>query len=470
MYFWDHLEDYEERTAVIDDNSFSFSYRELTSAADAFAVHAKPRSIVFLQCENSFASIAAYVGFLRRRVVPVLLSDSIPADRLTELVRLFRPQYICCRETFCAEGRACASLKNYHLLKTEYPETGCDPSLAVMITTSGSTGSAKFVKQSYDNIESNTEAIISYLGILPEDRAITTLPMSYTYGLSIIQTHLCAGACILATASTLMQRQFWTMLKEQHATTFGGVPYTYEMLKKMRFARMELPSLRYLTQAGGKLAKELVLEYYTLCRDKGIRFIVMYGQTEATARMSYLPWEALPEKAGSIGIAIPGGAFTLEAEDGSAVTEPDTVGELVYLGKNVTLGYACSAEDLLAGDERGGVLHTGDMAKTDQDGYYYLVGRKKRFLKIYGNRVNLDEAESLLRAEGYECVCGGRDDLLCIYLVGADEARQAAVLRFLSERLAINHAAFRIIPVPEIPRNDAGKVLYAALEAQYGGL
>ncbi|MCR5718361.1 MAG: AMP-binding protein [Oscillospiraceae bacterium] len=470
MYFWDRLEQYSDRIAVIDDNGRSYSYQELIDAADTFALAAVPRSIVFLQCENSFASIASYIGFLRRRAIPVLLSDSLAEERLEELKALYRPQYICCREDFYGKGEVCASAGGYHLLKTGHAPVPSAPSLAVMITTSGSTGSAKFVMQSYDNVQCNTESIISYLGITQEDRAITTLPMSYTYGLSIIQTHLCAGACIIATESALMQRQFWTMLREYKATTFGGVPYTYEMLKKMRFSRMELPSLRYLTQAGGRLSKELVLEYHALCQSKGIRFIVMYGQTEATARMSYLPWEALPEKAGSIGIAIPGGTFSLEAADGSIITQPDEVGELVYRGGNVTLGYACCAEDFIAGDSRHGVLHTGDMAKVDSDGFYYLVGRKKRFLKIYGNRVNLDETENILRAEGYECVCGGRDDLLCVYLVGVQESQEKEMLRFLSDRLSLNSAAFRVIPVAEIPRNASGKVQYSALEEQYGKL
>lgn len=468
MYFWDHLEDYSERTAVIDDNGRSYSYRELIDAADIFAFATVPRSIVFLQCENSFASIAAYVGFLRRRTVPVLLNDSLPQDRFEELVSIYRPKYICCRKDFYGGGEKSAELEGYHLLRTSYEQSPCDHSLAVMITTSGSTGSAKFVMQSYENIQYNTDSIVSYLGIINDDCAITTLPMSYTYGLSIIQTHLSAGACIIATEQTLMQRQFWLLAKEHKATTFGGVPYTYEILKKIRFGQMELPSLRYLTQAGGRLSKELVLEYYEICRNKGIRFIVMYGQTEATARMSYLPWEALPEKAGSIGIAVPGGEFSLEAADGSIITEPDTVGELVYRGGNVTLGYACSADDFANGDSHGGVLYTGDMAKTDADGYYYLVGRKKRFLKIYGNRVNLDETENLLKSEGYECACGGKDDLLYVYLVGADETLEKEVIGYLSGRLSINFAAFRVVPVPEIPRNTSGKVLYSVLEEQYG--
>ena len=471
MYFWDGLNKYSDRTAVIDDSGCSYSYQELIDTADNFASSTESRSVVFLQCKNTFASIAAYVGFLRKRVIPVLLSDTVPEERFNELIQIYCPQYICCPEnSHNNAGSVLFNTNGYQLIKTDYEKVNTDSSLAVMITTSGSTGSAKFVMQSYDNIRYNTDSIVSYLGITMDDRAITTLPMSYTYGLSIIQTHFSAGACIIATESTLMQRQFWSMLKEHKATTFGGVPYTYEMLKKMRFERMDLPHLRYLTQAGGKLSKELVTEYYNICQKKNIRFIVMYGQTEATARMSYLPWEFLPEKAGSIGIAIPGGSFFLEDSNGNTITSADTEGELIYKGKNVSLGYACSNNDFAAGDTNAGILHTGDLAKRDEEGFYYITGRKKRFLKIYGNRVNLDEAENMLKSQGFDCACGGRDDLLCIYLTGADDASGRHVLDYLSDHFSINHVAFRVVPVPEIPRNTSGKALYSVLEEQYGGL
>ncbi len=470
MYWIDYLDKYADRVAVINEDGSRWSYQALLDAADMLTQNITSRSVIFFQCENSFASIAAYTGFLRHRIVPVLLSDTLPKERFEVLMTLYRPQYICCRNDWYAEGEECVSAYGYHILKTAYEQVPVDDNLAVMITTSGSTGSAKFVRQSYENIQCNTDQIISYLGITEDDRAITTLPMNYTYGLSIIQTHLASGACIIATDAALMQRKFWEMLRTYQATTFGGVPYTYEMLKRMRFARMDLPSLRYLTQAGGRLSKELVLEFADICSQKDIRFIVMYGQTEATARMSYLPYDSLPEKAGSIGIAVPDGRFALENDDGSEITASDTVGELVYYGNNVTLGYACSSEDYNSGNHRKGVLHTGDMAKFDNDGFYYIVGRKKRFLKIYGNRVNLDEAENLLQSRGYDCVCGGRDDLLCVYLAGKDASCHDELLREMTELFSINHAAFRIIPVSEIPRNEAGKILYSELEAQYGVL
>jgi acyl-coenzyme A synthetase/AMP-(fatty) acid ligase len=307
--------------------------------------------------------------------------------------------------------------RDYCLLQSKAPsDYSLNEELALLLTTSGSTGSPKLVRQSYKNINSNAASIVEYLGITGDDRAISTIPMNYTYGLSIINSHLMQGASIIMNDYTLMEKEFWALLKNMHATTFGGVPYIYEMLKKLRFERMNLPDLRYITQAGGRLPLELAEEFIAICARKGIKMIIMYGQTEATARMSYLPWGMAQDKPASIGIAIPGGKFSLMDDEGNTVDTPDTTGELIYTGENVTLGYAQTCDDLSKEDENHGILHTGDMAKRDVDGFYYIVGRKKRFLKLFGNRINLDELEAILNRKGYECVCSGIDDRLKIYV------------------------------------------------------
>ena len=202
---------------------------------------------------------------------------------------------------------------------------------------------------------------------------------------------------------------------------------------------------------------------------EGKNFVVMYGQCEATARMSYLPPERALDKVGSMGIAIPGGKFTLIDVDGREITEPDVTGELVYDGANVTLGYAECAEDLAKGDERHGRLVTGDMAKRDADDFYYIVGRKKRFLKIFGNRVNLDETERLIKSQfpGLDCACGGVDDKMRIYVAaGADhELHENAIRDFVAEKTHLNFTAFVIVLVEAIPKNASGKTLYSVLES-----
>ena len=402
---------------------------------------------------------------MRGNSIAAMLSDSIDPAMLNELLEQYHPPYIWL-PVECAEkygSNIIYSYGDYCLVKTEYEiDYKVNPQLKLMLTTSGSTGSPKFVRQTEKNIQSNTEAIAEYLEISENDRAITTMPMNYTYGLSIINSHLYRGACIILSDYTLMDKKFWALIKEKQATTFGGVPYIYEMLKKLRFGRMELPSLRYLTQAGGKLSPELADEFSNICKNKNMKFIVMYGQTEATARMSWRPWEHAFDKSASMGIPIPGGEFSLLDAEGNIINTPETVGELVYKGDNVTMGYAQSRFDLEKGDENNGVLITGDMAKFDKDGYYYIVGRKKRFLKLFGNRVNLDEVEQLLRKQGIDCACAGQDDKMEIYL--AEATKKDDVIDFIDHHTAISHGGYIVKIIDKIPRNESGKILYSELK------
>lgn len=466
MDFYNDIDVFGASTAVILENSEHFTYAELLAAADAIKDRILNRCLVFSVCENSLESLAGYLGFIRGRIVPVLLHDCVNRELFETLLLTYKPAYIWLpREKVkaAAWGREVFRYGNFVLLKTDHSiDYKIHDDLALLLSTSGSTGSPKLVRQSYQNINNNAGAIAQYLEITQKDRPITTLPMSYTYGLSILNSHLLTGCAVILTNKTLMDKAFWALLKTNEATTFGGVPYVYEILKKLRFSRMELPSLKTLTQAGGKMSPELVREFAAICGQKGTRFFVMYGQTEATARMSYLPSEYAISKAGSIGIAIPGGQFWLEAENGGVIAESETVGELVYKGNNVTMGYAASSKDLCKGDENGGVLKTGDMAKRDADGFYYIVGRKKRFLKLFGNRVNLDEVEHLLKAAGFNCACAGEDDHLRIYT--SDKENHAAIRNFAAERTGIHHSAFEVIYMESLPFNEAGKILYSALK------
>lgn len=466
MNFYNDLEVYGSTTAIITENSDHFSYADLLEYADKLKNKFKKRTLVFSVCENNLESIVGYIGFLRGSIVPVLINGSINDKLFDMLLRQYKPEFIWLQSEMAKTGNwgiKVYEYGSYVLLKTEYIiDYALHEDLALLMTTSGSTGSSMFVRQSYTNINNNTATIAQFLGITQSDRPITTMLMSYTYGLSIINSHLLKGCAIILTSKTIMEKVFWEHLKKHDATTFGGVPYAYEMLKKLRFLKMEVPSLKSLTQAGGKLSTQLSSEFATICEKKGIRFFVMYGQTEATARMSYLPSEYAALKAGSIGSPIPGGEFWLEDENSNVVADSDTVGELIYKGDNVTLGYAASCKDLCNGDENFGVLKTGDMAKRDADGFYYIVGRKKRFLKLFGNRVNLDEVEQLINGMGYNCVCSGADDHLRIYTT--DTENHKTIKSYVSKLTGIHLSAFEVIYIENIPRNEAGKVLYSALD------
>lgn len=462
-----NLDKYKDNTAIITESGERISYTKLTQYCSELTSNIKKRCLVFNLCRNEIGSLIGYVGCINAKIVPLMVKSDLDYELLQELITTYKPNYINLPTDMVdkfTDYKIIYENLNYSLLETQYNSVfSLNDELALLLTTSGSTGSPKLVRQSYKNIEANTKSIVEYLNLSVKERAITTLPMNYTYGISIINTHLWVGASIILTDKGLMQKEFWQQMKEFEATSFGGVPYTYEMLNRLRFERMQLPALRYVTQAGGKLSPQLHEKFAKWAIDSGKEFIVMYGQTEATARMSYLPAEKALEKYGSMGIAIPGGKFSLIDVDGNEIKDPETVGELVYTGDNVTLGYAECGDDLSKGDERNGRLETGDMAKFDKDGYFFIVGRKKRFLKIFGNRVNLDETEQLLKTRfaSFECACSGVDDKMSIYIT--DENAKNDVLSFITDKLKFNAIAFKIIVVSAIPRNESGKVLYKDL-------
>lgn len=467
---WD-FDKNQNNIAVKDELGTVLTYGELHVENDKLFETINRRCLAFCLCTNSIGSIVGYTAFVQNGVAPVLLNAHLERELLNNLLNSYNPSYLWVpTEQVCEfeNMQTVYSAYGYTLLKTLYDkEYELYPELCLMLTTSGSTGSPKFVRQSYRNVLANAQSIVQYLELDETEKPITTLPMNYTYGLSIINSHLLVGATILVTDKGLMQKEFWSFFKNEGATSFGGVPYTYEMLDRLRFYRMQLPSLRYMTQAGGKLIPELHAKFAEYAANNAKRFIVMYGQCEATARMGYLPAEKAVEKCGSMGIAIPGGKFKLIDVDGNEITEVLTTGELVYEGENVTLGYAECGDDLIKGDERGGILQTGDMAQFDQDGYYYIVGRKKRFLKIYGNRVNLDEMDRLIKGKftGIDCACAGVDDHMYIFVT--DETKAEEVREFVVYKTKLNPAAFKIIVIGEIPKNDAGKTLYKELTKYY---
>lgn len=467
---WD-FEKYKENVALQDEFGRKLTYNELANETKSLSESIGKRALVFCLCENKIGSVIGYSAFINAGIVPVLLNAHLEKELLDNLLETYKPRFLWCPlelkrefENYCL----IYSREDYVLLETSYGVShNLYPELALLLTTSGSTGSPKFVRQSYENIRANTDSIIEYLDLNESERAITTLPMNYTYGLSIINTHLMAGATILLTDKGLMQKEFWNFFKEEKATSFGGVPYTYEMLDRLRFYRMDLPSLRYMTQAGGKIIPELHKKFAEYANQNQKKFIVMYGQCEATARMGYLPSDRALEKCGSMGIVIPGGKFHLIDTEGNEITEPYVTGELVYEGANVTLGYAECAEDLAKADERGGILQTGDMAQIDDDGFYYIVGRKKRFLKIYGNRVNLDEIDRLIKGkfDNLDCASAGIDDHMYIFVT--DQSKAEEVKSFVVEKTKLNPIAFKMVVIDAIPKNDAGKILYKELAKYY---
>jgi acyl-coenzyme A synthetase/AMP-(fatty) acid ligase len=326
------------------------------------------------------------------------------------------------------------------------------PDLALLLTTSGSTGSPKLVRLSRDAVHANAEAIARSLHIGPDDVAPTTLPLFYTYGLSVLNSHLLRGATVVLERTGILQRPFWRAVGRHGITSLAAVPYQYEMLRRLRFHPAEHPTLRNLTQAGGRLRTQLVTEFGTRMADVGGRLYVMYGQTEATARMTVLPPERLADKPASAGLPIPGGALSVSGD-----------GEVVYHGPNTMMGYAESALDLTRGDDLGGILHTGDLGHLDDEGFLFLTGRLKRIGKVFGVRVNLDDVERDLARHGAVAAVAG-DDRIHVFVEGADASLARAVRSELAGKLATHVSGLDVRGLDRLPLLATGKVDYRTLE------
>lgn len=456
-----------ENVALIHANGKRVSYSELKGEILSFRLAFTERCVVFCLCNNDHASLLCYLSALESNAVALLLPSAIQEHQLQSLITAYTPKFIFHNRTDLhglSYGKLIFSFEDYNLLACEQPDRNAiNESLALLLATSGSTGSPKLVRLSEQNLISNADSIINYLNISPSEHAITSLPMHYSYGLSVINSHLRAGATIVLTDRSLMDSEFWRLVQVHEVTSFAGVPYSYEMLLKLRIERLNIPSVKTLTQAGGKLASEKIKQVHASCVNKGIQFFTMYGQTEATARISYLPTEDIQRKAGSIGRPIPGGNLWIEDPNANRILQPGITGQLVYAGPNVSLGYAMTYCDLALGDENHGVLRTGDLAKFDEDGYFYIVGRINRFVKIYGIRVSLDAVENMLSEAGLQSTVLGDDDHLLICLIGENQVQLEDIRTNVSNTLSINKVAVTVRKIEFLPRLNNGKIDYQKL-------
>lgn len=448
----------KDKIAVIDDSGEQLTYGDLCDFSEEFKTHLPKRSLLFLLAENCNGSLLGYIASLSNGMVPLIISAKTEESLYATLYGLYQPEYLWVPEGMAEKlgGEKVFGSHGYSLLKTGNGPVAMHPDLALLLPTSGSTGSPKLVRHSLRNIEANADNVRRLFQLDATEKAMAILPMHYTMGLSVIASHLLAGATLLLSGRSLLDKGFWAMLKE--ATSFTGVPYSYELLMKMRFTRMDLPNLHIITQGGGKLTEETFQALAQYAHEKGKKFIATYGQSECTARMAYLPAELALEKTCSIGIAEPGGMLSIVDAEGNETFDGEATGEMVYRGENVTMGYANNLSDLLKGDENHGVMHTGDLARRDKDGCYFIIGRLKRFLKIFGLRIGLDEVEHLVKEEfKTDCYCKGDDEKLVV-LVTKPELL-TTLPAFIEEKTHLFHKNIEIVLVDAILRNEAGKVV-----------
>ncbi|MGB6164840.1 MAG: AMP-binding protein [Pseudonocardiaceae bacterium] len=442
-------------------------------AAVAAAYSRIPRGLVFVRARLSQCTVLRYLGSCQAGRPIAMLDPALDGPLWTDLIARYEPAVVVGLDHVDEDG-ANRVPAQYH--PQNVPELGpcwiradvsiheSHPDLAILLSTSGSTGSPKLVRLSKRAVTVNAHAIADVLGIKPDDVAPTCLPLYYSYGLSVLNSHFVRGATVVVANGGFLAREFWSAVDRYEATSLSGVPRSYEILDRLRWTPGHNPTVRVLTQAGGRLRPELIRTFHDKMTAVGGRFHVMWGQTEAAPRMSVLPAERLPDKLGSVGPALPGGQISVRSDDGSETTAPHVVGEVVYRGPNVMFGYAFSAADLAEGDALGGELRTGDLGYLDEDGYLWLTGRVNRIGKVFGLRVNLDDIEDMLRDVGPVAAVAGADRVV-VFCENLDEGRGLELTRRLASLLRVHRSGLDVRPVAQLPLLSNGKVDYRSLEA-----
>jgi acyl-CoA synthetase (AMP-forming)/AMP-acid ligase II len=455
--FWTLLEKFGNAPALVTaDRSMSFA--ELAEEADRLAAEFTAqagrdgRLLIAVVMSPQIHVIAAYLGALRAGHV-VLLSDESILSKDSQIAQRFEFDL---RISGDARGLTLAPHP-----KSPLPGVELHPDLALLLSTSGSTGDPKLVRLSATAVQSNAASIVEYLGVRPDSRAITTLPLFYSYGMSVLHSQLTAGGALILTDASVTDPAFWQLARDHGATSLALVPHQVELIARSPMSSYPLPGLRYVTQAGGRLPPDQVCTMAKLGQKSGWNFFVMYGQTEAAPRISYVPPDRLLGAAGTIGKAIPGGHLEIRTDKGQRVSAVGQPGELIYSGPNVMMGYASAPAELSHGNETP-ELATGDLAEWTEDGFVRIVGRLKRFVKLYGMRISLDQIEAHLASHGISAHAVGNDSVLVLFVDPQIKDQKAADLVADLIEVPVNDIVVR--PLAQTPLLASGKIDYRGLD------
>jgi len=441
---------------LVDHNKVSVTYRDILEFSTELKF-IKKNELSILIVENDLLSYKLYLGLLLAKKPFLILDKSLPDDFLNNFISDYLPTYIFSSSNFFASS----VLHNIHFRKIPKNNTfTIDSNIALIIPTSGSTGDRKSVMLSYKALNINAKSISEYLELSQKDVSITNLPLSYAYGISILNSHFINGGKIVVTNLSIVQKEFWELFQEFDITNFNGVPYTYSTMERMNLNIFKSKNFRFFTQAGGHLKEEVKRKYLNFCLENNKEFYVMYGQTEAAPRISYLLLNRDPSKLNSIGIPIPNGKIYLKKDD----IIIDTImqeGELCYEGDNIYSGYAKSHNDLNSVQSIK-VLNTGDIAYRDADGFYFITGRKSRFIKIDGKRFSLDSIQNELSSIfEIEVIC--IEKLGKIQIISEEEISLNDIFSKYMKKLSIRNSHYEFNKVKAFPRNITGKVMYKDL-------
>ncbi len=446
----------DEAPALFDDASSAWmSYGALRTNIEttAKALKGAGRGVVLCCVPRSCEGVIAYLAVAHAGHTIIMADPTAP--NLDLLAACYQPEWIIASQNvsfdyyerdYTVFDTLCLNKRHETLSYTIHPD------LYLVLLTSGTTGSSKGVRLTYRNLTHNTQAIIHSLSLTNSETALCHLPLAYSFGLSIIHMQLAVGGRCLMSEQSLMSAALWRLARTQSATLFAGVPYHYEMLMRLGLARLNTPSLRTFLQAGGRMQPPHQKEFLTQVQSiEGGKFFIMYGQTEASPRISCFGLHERPEKIGSSGKALMDGKITIED------------GVVVYTGPNVMMGYAETRSDLENGDTMHGCLETGDLGSLDEEGFLTISGRKQRFAKLFGQRVSLDDLEKLVSSIAF-VVAMEHPEKVVLFALRADESDIAAIKNHVVEMTKLPAPWIEVRAIEEIPHKQSGKIDYAALQ------
>ncbi|GAB3311303.1 AMP-binding protein [Epidermidibacterium keratini] len=445
---------------IAADGSQTLTHGNIAALAEEFTRATDGRRLVFHFGAQTMRSISLFRAAVDAGAAVALLDAGLGSEFATELIERYQPDVL----VGAPEGLRGAAYQR--VLEDVWLRDGepadVHPDLSILLSTSGSTGSPKFVRLSRENVAANTEQIIASLGITADDRAITALPLFYSYGMSVINTHLAAGGAVVVTSDSVFDPGFWQAFADHRVSFLNGVPSSFAMLRRLRIENMDLPALRAITQAGGKLNDKLIEHFAGVMGERGGDFFVMYGQTEAAPRITCRSVNGTEDRAGSVGPALRGGVLEIIDLDGAVLPAGES-GEVRYRGPNVMMGYAETAADLALGDVHGDALQTGDLGHLDDDGFLYITGRSKRIAKVSGLRISLDEVEQLVADRGPVAAVPRGDDAVVVYCEWDDDDFRG-LSRELTTRLKLPPKSIVLEHIEAIPVLNNGKTDYQSLQ------
>lgn len=456
------IQKYSDKIAIIDTNFKKIKYKQLISDAKKIERKFEFKELIAVFSENSYEFIVSLVASIRSNQTIILLNPQMSQKDLSNFINKYSPHLFFCRDKKLNESyKEILKFKRYRLYKIKKPKKfNLFPNLSCLLSTSGTTGDVKYVKISNENLFKNTTDIANALKIDSNDVAITTMPPFYSYALSIINTHLYKGGTIIINNYSMVDRKFSEIFNYYKPTNLNGVPYNFEILVRIKFNNMKLENLKFITQAGGKLGDELKNYLIKTCTKDKIKLFIMYGQTEASPRISIMPWPLLKKFPDSVGYPLSDGKIFIKNK---FKHNNKMIGEIIYKGKNVFLGYSSSFKDLYKKNEQKNILNTGDIGYKDEKGLIYILGRKKRILKIFGIRISLDYIENELKKYGFNCVCSGDDKKLNVHTKlenHKDSSSMKKLIIAIKSITKLPNNYFKVFQSSDFKRNKIGKILH----------